>query len=131
MPENTNPGTEQPLLEAQEGVGAAKEINPTRQNIFIVFAMLYVGADLTYAVGRIKDAPDTAQGFRIGLITMFSLVNLLYLHAGFVDNTAFVDALMVAPVRGELPRCFSYPRGLLLSSGPDIHSCQGLGPDAS
>jgi hypothetical protein len=83
--------------------GVEKEINPIRTYVFIAFALAYAGGDIAYSTTRIMDAPDTAQGFRIGMITLFSLVNLLYLYGSFVDNTAFVDKFAVAPDETSTP----------------------------
>jgi len=95
---------EQPLLESTSVTnGAEKEINPMRNYAFIAFALVYVGLDIWYAVTRMIDAPDAAQGGRIFMIMLFSLVNLLYLQASFVDNAAFVDRFAVAPDQTSTP----------------------------
>ena len=78
-------------------VGIVPEVDPTRKGCFYLFVLCYLGGVLGYSIYTIVDLGSTVQGFRIGFLTLFMLVGLLYLTAAFLNPVMYMSDLMVAP----------------------------------
>lgn len=73
------------------------EPSSMRKGFFYLFVVCYLAGVLGYSIYMIIDLGTTAMGFRIGFLTLFCLVGLMYLTAAFLNPVMYVADLMVAP----------------------------------